>query len=100
MCACSWRLCGLVLFVFSSIFILPQCLLYFLIPYLCLQVCDFGLSRVRHASLMSSRSQVGTPGWTAPEVLRSQGYNEKSDVWSMGVRSPACTLFGPLGVWM
>ena len=49
------------------------------------QVCDFGLSKVRHASLMSSRSQVGTPGWTAPEVLRSQGYNESSDIYSMGV---------------
>ena len=23
--------------------------------------------------------------WTAPEVLRSQSYNEKSDVYSMGV---------------
>ena len=23
--------------------------------------------------------------WTAPEVLRSQNYNEKSDVYSMGV---------------
>ena len=56
------------------------------------QVCDFGLSRVRHASLMSSRSQVGTPGWTAPEVLRSQGYNEKSDVWSMGVRVLAAPM--------
>ena len=23
--------------------------------------------------------------WCAPEVLRSQSYNEKSDVWSFGV---------------
>lgn len=26
-----------------------------------------------------------TAEWTAPEVLRSQNYNEKSDVYSMGV---------------
>lgn len=28
---------------------------------------------------------VGHAEWTAPEVLRSQSYNEKSDVYSMGV---------------
>ena len=28
---------------------------------------------------------VPLPEWTAPEVLRSQSYNEKSDVYSMGV---------------
>ena len=49
------------------------------------QVCDFGLSKVRHATLMSSHTQVGTPSWTAPEVLRSEGYNTSSDVFSMGV---------------
>ena len=34
---------------------------------------------------MSAKSQAGTPEWTAPEVLRSQQYNEKSDVYSFGV---------------
>ena len=38
---------------------------------------------------MTNKSQAGTPEWTAPEVLRSQSYNEKSDVWSMGV----CTCY-------
>lgn len=37
-----------------------------------LQVCDFGLSRARLKTFMSSKSQAGTPEWTAPEVLRSQ----------------------------
>lgn len=49
------------------------------------QVCDFGLSRVRRSTWLSSKSQAGTPEWTAPEVLRSQAYNEKSDVYSFGV---------------
>ena len=49
------------------------------------QVCDFGLSRVRQSTWMSAKSQAGTPEWTAPEVLRSQQYNEKSDVYSFGV---------------
>ncbi len=53
-----------------------------LLPF---QVCDFGLSRVRRSTWLSSKSQAGTPEWTAPEVLRSQSYNEKSDVYSFGV---------------
>lgn len=50
-----------------------------------LQVCDFGLSRVRRSTWLTSRSQAGTPEWTAPEVLKSQASNEKSDVYSFGV---------------
>lgn len=52
---------------------------------LTVKVCDFGLSRVRRSTWLSSKSQAGTPEWTAPEVLRSQAYNEKSDVYSFGV---------------
>lgn len=37
-----------------------------------MQVCDFGLSRVRRSTWMSAKSQAGTPEWTAPEVLRGQ----------------------------
>ena len=48
-------------------------------------MCDFGLARVRRSTWLSSKSQAGTPEWTAPEVLRSQAYNEKSDVYSFGV---------------
>eukprot|EP00884_Botryococcus_braunii_P009129 jgi/Botrbrau1/18217/Bobra.53_1s0074.1 len=49
------------------------------------KVCDFGLARVRRSTWLSGKSQAGTPEWTAPEVLRSQSYNEKSDVYSFGV---------------
>ena len=36
------------------------------------QVCDFGLSKQRLSTWLSTKSQAGTPEWTAPEVLRSQ----------------------------
>ncbi|KAK9815543.1 hypothetical protein WJX72_005453 [[Myrmecia] bisecta] len=49
------------------------------------KVCDFGLSRVRQSTFLSSKSQAGTPEWMAPEVLRNQMVNEKSDVFSFGV---------------
>lgn len=49
-------------------------------------MCDFGLSRARRATMLSTKSQAGTPEWTAPEVLRSQPYNEACDVYRWGGR--------------
>ncbi|KAK8681982.1 hypothetical protein V6N13_054379 [Hibiscus sabdariffa] len=49
------------------------------------KVGDFGLSRLKHATYLSSRSGKGTPQWMAPEVLRNEPSNEKSDVYSFGV---------------
>ncbi|KAF9614613.1 hypothetical protein IFM89_019590 [Coptis chinensis] len=49
------------------------------------KVCDFGLSRLKHHTFLSSKSTAGTPEWMAPEVLRNEPSNEKSDVYSFGV---------------
>ncbi|KAM7263566.1 hypothetical protein ACFE04_001249 [Oxalis oulophora] len=49
------------------------------------KVCDFGLSRSKANTFLSSTTAVGTPEWTAPEVLRCEQSNEKSDVYSFGV---------------
>ena len=51
----------------------------------CVKVSDFGLSRMKHATFLSSKSNAGTPEWMAPEVLRSEPSNEKSDIFSFGV---------------
>ncbi|XP_031406805.1 probable serine/threonine-protein kinase SIS8 isoform X2 [Punica granatum] len=50
-----------------------------------LKVCDFGLSRMKHSTFLSSRSAAGTAEWMAPEVLRNEPSNEKCDVYSFGV---------------
>ncbi|CAI5950061.1 unnamed protein product [Closterium sp. NIES-65] len=49
------------------------------------KVCDFGLSRNKNSTFLSSKSGAGTPEWMAPEVLRNEPSNEKSDVYSFGV---------------
>ncbi|XP_068647472.1 probable serine/threonine-protein kinase SIS8 isoform X2 [Aristolochia californica] len=41
------------------------------------KVCDFGLSRLKHNTFLSSKSTAGTPEWMAPEVLRNEPSNEK-----------------------
>ncbi|KAF3625930.1 Serine/threonine-protein kinase CTR1 [Capsicum annuum] len=49
------------------------------------KVCDFGLSRLKANTFLSSKSAAGTPEWMAPEVLRDEPSNEKSDTYSFGV---------------
>uniref|UniRef100_M4C5R4 Protein kinase domain-containing protein n=1 Tax=Hyaloperonospora arabidopsidis (strain Emoy2) TaxID=559515 RepID=M4C5R4_HYAAE len=47
------------------------------------KLIDFGASRLWAPSDMSAG--VGTPFWTAPEVLESTEYTEKADIYSFGV---------------
>ncbi|CAM8887513.1 unnamed protein product [Rhodiola kirilowii] len=49
------------------------------------KVGDFGLSRLKHETYLSTNTGKGTPQWMAPEVLRNEPSNEKSDVYSFGV---------------
>jgi serine/threonine protein kinase len=48
------------------------------------KICDFGLARLK-AFTNSHTGNTGTVQWMAPEVLASQRYNEKADVYSFGV---------------
>ncbi|EAY13289.1 CAMK family protein kinase [Trichomonas vaginalis G3] len=47
------------------------------------KLTDFGLSSTNYCNKM--RTIVGTPGFSAPEVLAGADYDEKCDVWSLGV---------------
>jgi tRNA A-37 threonylcarbamoyl transferase component Bud32 len=49
------------------------------------KVCDFGLSRAKPQTYLTSRSHGGTPEWMAPEILRNEPSDEKCDVYSFGV---------------
>lgn len=47
------------------------------------KISDFGLAKYLIGEKMYSA--VGTPFYAAPEVFESKGYNEKCDIWSLGV---------------
>ncbi|KAJ1383261.1 Serine-threonine/tyrosine-protein kinase, catalytic domain [Sesbania bispinosa] len=49
------------------------------------EVGDFGLSRLKHETYLTTKTGRGTPQWMAPEVLRNEPSDEKSDVYSFGV---------------
>ncbi|XP_020596506.1 probable serine/threonine-protein kinase DDB_G0282963 [Phalaenopsis equestris] len=49
------------------------------------KVGDFGLSRLKHETYLTTQTGKGTPQWMAPEVLRNEPSDEKSDVYSFGV---------------
>ncbi|GFQ05189.1 serine/threonine-protein kinase edr1 [Phtheirospermum japonicum] len=49
------------------------------------KVGDFGLSRLKHETYLTTKTGRGTPQWMAPEVLRNEPSDEKGDVYSYGV---------------
>jgi len=51
------------------------------------KICDFGLSQEKYSPFLRdpSTGAKGTPLWMAPEVLRLEPFNEKCDVYSLGI---------------
>ena len=45
------------------------------------KMSDYGLSKI----CQETRSVLGTPGYTSPEILEKKEYNHKVDLWSIGV---------------
>lgn len=50
-----------------------------------LKVCDFGFARALSNTTLVLSSIKGTPLYMAPELVQENPYNEKVDVWSLGV---------------
>lgn len=50
-----------------------------------LKLCDFGFARALSCTTLVLTSIKGTPLYMAPELVQEQPYDEKVDVWSLGV---------------
>lgn len=46
---------------------------------------DFGIARVLSNTLSKPLTTVGTPYYLSPEIIKSEPYDAKSDIWSLGV---------------
>jgi calcium/calmodulin-dependent protein kinase I len=48
------------------------------------KIADFGFAK-RVKEPLSLKTQCGTPGYVAPEILEGTPYDERADMWSVGV---------------
>ena len=71
-----------------------------------IKLCDFGISNkiyddVTHKKIYR-HTFTGTLNWLSPEIANNEKYDEKTDIWSLGVtllqlyngKPPLCNLFG------
>ncbi|KAH0792668.1 AGC family protein kinase [Histomonas meleagridis] len=49
------------------------------------KLCDFGFARALSANTIVLTSIKGTPLYMAPELVQEQPYDEKIDIWSLGI---------------
>jgi len=49
------------------------------------KLADFGVSKELNTIQSKCQTTIGTPYWMAPEVIQEGRYNEKADVWSLGI---------------
>lgn len=55
-----------------------------------IKLCDFGLSRDTKTTNGKRSTCIGSPSWMAPEIVASSkseknGYDNRSDVWALGI---------------
>lgn len=49
------------------------------------KLADFGVSTELKDSLAHKDTIIGTPFWMSPEVISKSKYNNKTDIWSLGI---------------
>jgi len=79
---CQYLLLHLLLsltFLFFPLFII------FLTKKNIVKLGDFGIARVLSNTKSRAKTVVGTPYYLSPEIIESQPYSFKSDIWSLGV---------------
>jgi NIMA (never in mitosis gene a)-related kinase 1/4/5 len=46
---------------------------------------DFGIAHVLQNTVAKANTQVGTPYYISPEIIKGSSYSFETDIWSLGV---------------
>lgn len=49
------------------------------------KIADFGFAIQLTKDKLNRKSIVGTPAWMAPELVKKDQYDQKVDIWSLGI---------------
>ena len=50
-----------------------------------IKLADFGVSKILENKNNKTKTFVGTPHWMAPEIVQGKEYDERCDLWSIGI---------------
>jgi len=50
-----------------------------------IKLADFGVSQVLKNVEMTHTDYIGSPLFMAPEIIKKEGFNNKADIWSLGI---------------
>jgi calcium-dependent protein kinase len=50
-----------------------------------MKIADFGFAKVVMSSSQLNKTLVGTPLYMSPQLLKSERYTSKCDIWAIGI---------------